>query len=94
MSANEILNDQAKMEAMCKAIFDQIDKDKSGSIDVKELEQALQRMSKMNGLPTPTKADVQDSLNLFDKNKDGTIQFQEFVDVTREAYSKVAKPAR
>lgn len=76
---------------MCKAVFDELDKDKSGTIDSKELEAALQKTSKQNGLPPPSKADIADAVKLFDKNKDGTIQFKEFVEVTRESYRKAMK---
>jgi len=73
---------------MCRAAFDEIDKDKSGSVDIKELEQCLKNMSAKNGLPAPSKSDIQDALKLFDKNKDGTIQFSEFVEVTRDSIKK------
>lgn len=83
-----ILSDETKFKAMCKAAFDDIDKDKTGSIDTKELEQTLKQMASKNGLPAPSKQDVQDALKLFDKNKDGTIQFSEFVEVTRDSVKK------
>lgn len=83
-----ILSDETKFQAMCKVAFDEIDKDKTGSIDTKELEQTLKNMASKNSLPTPTKQDVQDALRLFDKNKDGTIQFSEFVEVTRDSCKK------
>jgi len=83
-----ILSDETKFQAMCRAAFDEIDKDKSGSVDIKELEQCLKNMSAKNGLPAPSKSDIQDALKLFDKNKDGTIQFSEFVEVTRDSIKK------
>lgn len=89
----DILSDEPKFQAMCKAVFDELDKDKSGTIDTKELEAALTKTSKQNGLPPPSKQDIAEAVKLFDKNKDGTIQFKEFVEVTRESYRKAAKAA-
>jgi len=88
MTTKDILSDETKFQAMCKAAFDEIDKDKTGSIDTKELEQTLKTMASKNGLPAPSKQDVTDALKLFDKNKDGTIQFTEFVEVTRDSCKK------
>jgi Ca2+-binding EF-hand superfamily protein len=85
---SNILADETKFQAMCKAAFEEIDKDKSGSVDTKELEQCLKNMASKNGLPAPSKQDIQDALKLFDKNKDGTIQFNEFVEVTRDSCKK------
>lgn len=92
-ASKDILSDEPKFQAMCKAIFDELDKDKSGSIDVKELEGALTKSAKQTGLPPPSKQDVQDAVKLFDKNKDGTIQLKEFVEVTRESYKKAKAAA-
>jgi len=82
-----------KFQSMCKSAFEEIDKDNSGSIDVKELEQALIRMAQKNSLPAPSKQDIQDALKVFDKNKDGKIQFKEFLEVTKESLKKAKKGA-
>ena len=86
-----ILNDEPKFQAICKTVFNEFDKDKSGHIDIKELEAALQKMAKSNSLPVPSKQDIQDALKLYDKNKDGKIELKEFTEVTRESYRKAVK---
>jgi Ca2+-binding EF-hand superfamily protein len=90
----DLLADNNKFTALCKSIFSEMDKDKSGTIDTKELEAALTKMSKQSGVPAPTKKDLDDTLKIFDKNKDGKIQFEEFVTVTKESYEKIIKSNR
>jgi Ca2+-binding protein (EF-Hand superfamily) len=87
----ELLMDKERFKAMCKSIFDEMDKDKGGSIDINELEAALIKMSKKNGVPAPSKKDIQDTMKIFDKSKDGKIQLDEFIQVTKESYEKMVK---
>ena len=87
----ELLIDKERFNTMCKSIFDEMDKDKGGFIDANELEAALTKMSKKNGVPAPSKKDILDTMKIFDKSKDGKIQLDEFIQVTRESYEKMVK---
>jgi Ca2+-binding EF-hand superfamily protein len=87
----ELLDNKAKFESMCKSAFDDMDKDKSGFIDSKELEAALARLAKATGAPVPSKKDVETSLAAFDKNKDGKMSLDEFITYTRTQYEKIVK---
>eukprot|EP00330_Aristerostoma_sp_ATCC50986_P011780 CAMPEP_0114587694 /NCGR_PEP_ID=MMETSP0125-20121206/10596_1 /TAXON_ID=485358 ORGANISM="Aristerostoma sp., Strain ATCC 50986" /NCGR_SAMPLE_ID=MMETSP0125 /ASSEMBLY_ACC=CAM_ASM_000245 /LENGTH=133 /DNA_ID=CAMNT_0001783745 /DNA_START=32 /DNA_END=433 /DNA_ORIENTATION=+ len=78
---------------MCRSIFDEMDNDKNGYVDMKEMEKALAKMSKMNGLPPPSKKEVIETIKMFDENSDGKIVFEEFLNVTRKTYERNIKSA-
>ena len=65
--------------AALKRYFRAIDVDDSGSIDVSELKKALERAGKR-----PTDAQVQVMIDKFDDNKDGVMQFNEYVAMVRD----------
>jgi len=56
-----------------RKIFDEIDEDKSGSIDCKELGQALVRTGK-----APTREQVKRLLKKYDADGNGTLEFEEY----------------
>jgi len=70
---NEADVDEAKLRKQRRNIFDAIDKDKSGDIDVAELQIGLA----MAGTTLSSKK-VADLIETFDQDKDGTIDFEEF----------------
>lgn len=55
-----------------KIIFDKFDKDKSGSMDRKEIRAMLEDTFKAFGMET-TEKDIDDMLNLLDKDGDGKV---------------------
>jgi len=68
-------------EALTKA-FQEIDADKSGSISVSELEKVLVAFYKHSGKPAdPSKiaSEAQSCIRDLDKNKDGKIDMNEFI---------------
>merc|ERR1711934_1090047 len=58
-----------------KAEFKEIDKDNSGEIDVKEVEALL----KIQLDRDPSEEEVTAMLNAFDKNQDGKVTFEEYM---------------
>ncbi|KAH0573728.1 Centrin [Spironucleus salmonicida] len=70
-----ILKPQDK-ETELKNIFRLVDKDDSGEIDRKELQQLLVNIGHMS----LTEQDIDDMFEVIDFNADGKIQFQEFHD--------------
>ena len=63
-------------EAKYKAIFSSLDKDKSGSIDKKELSKGL-----FNIIPEKHLASI---IKIFDKDGDGKISYEEFKKVMKK----------
>lgn len=70
---NELTSDQ-KLEI--KEAFDMIDIDKSGKLDINELKAALKAL----GLDNKNN-DTNTIIELMDKNKDGLISFDEFIEI-------------
>src|SRR5574343_1468733 len=65
-------------EKSCKHVFDILDANKNGSLDIVEFSKAARAL----GL-NPTEADIQDVLNEYDTNKDGVLNFSEFMKLVR-----------
>lgn len=74
----DILKNDEKINEITKRAFDQIDTDKSGSLDFKELKKILYSLAIDMGAEPPTEDDVQDTLDRLDSDKSGTIEFNEF----------------
>jgi hypothetical protein len=63
-----------KIHLLLKNVFDQIDKDKSGNVDLQELLEATHEIgSEVNA------EDIQSAMKNIDENKDGKINFKEFI---------------
>ena len=68
-------------KAKAKAAFDVFDKDKSGSIDAKELEGVLTDLNKKTGNKLSAEKIKEESKKFIedvDKSKDGKVSFEEF----------------
>ena len=71
-------------------IFEQFDKDKSGSIDASEVKAMLQETYK--GLNyNVTDQDVTETLTFLDANNDGKVSLQEYVDMVQKAWANKDK---
>lgn len=74
----DILKNDEKINEITKRAFDQIDTDKSGSLDLKEIKKILYSLATDMGAEPPTEEDVQETLDRLDSDKSGTIEFNEF----------------
>ena len=73
-----MLNDEEFIKAAAQDAFDKFDKDKSGELDINELETVMKDLSKDLKMDPPSKADVQEVLRRIDTNKSGKIDVNEF----------------
>lgn len=78
MSIRRILNDQKKISRIAKVVFNSVDKDGSGLIDMNELELVMNTISKDLCLPLPSKTEVRDVFKLLDTDGSGMISLEEF----------------
>ena len=74
----DLLKNQDQVNKICKAAFDEVDTDKSGNIDQKELGLLMTKISAEAKIDPPTEADVAEAMVALDTNKDGQISLQEF----------------
>ena len=64
---------------VAKDVFNFFDTDKSGFIERCELKPLLNKISKQLNLPFPEEKDIDEGLKQLDLNKDGKLQFSEFL---------------
>ena len=78
-----LLSDENALIEACKPAFNSIDADDSGSIDEKELFEVMTRASESMGSKQPTIEQVQKVMQSIDRNKDGKISFEEYVELIK-----------
>jgi len=77
-------------EQIALKVFEQFDKDKSGTIDASEVKAMLTETYK--GLNyTVTDKDVSDTLAFMDTNKDGLISKDEYINMVKKAFENKDK---
>mmetsp|Transcript_28005 Transcript_28005/g.32418 ORF Transcript_28005/g.32418 Transcript_28005/m.32418 type:complete len:95 (-) Transcript_28005:172-456(-) len=74
----ELLKNQDQVKKICKAAFDEVDSDKSGQIDQKELGALMTKISAEAKIDAPSESDVAEAMTALDTNKDGQISLDEF----------------
>lgn len=77
-SLRKILSDESKLNEVTKAAFDTVNTDKSGSINLSQLEIAMNQIANDLGNSLPSKSDVESVFRRLDSNNDGLIDFNEF----------------
>ena len=77
-SIQDILDDDEKLTQVSDAVFDEVDKDKSGLIDVTELGNAMKNVATASEIPPPSDENIQTALRALDTNNDGVINKEEF----------------
>ncbi len=78
MSLNNILKDERKIERIAKACFRSVDRDGSGFIDIKELENVMRTISSDLRLTAPTSEDIKYVFKVLDDDESGCITYKEF----------------
>ena len=77
-SIQDILDDDEKLTQVSDAVFDEVDKDKSGLIDVTELGNVMKEVAADAEIPLPTDEQIQGALMALDTNMDGVVSRPEF----------------
>lgn len=73
-----VLDDPNELELVAKLAFAQIDTDKNGFIDRRELEALMKKVAQDCRIPIPNSSDVEDAMKAMDTNGDGQLSFDEF----------------
>ena len=73
-------------EETANKIFQQFDKDNSGSIDASEVKAMLQETYKGLNYDV-TEQDITDTLKFMDTNNDGVISKQEYTEMVKKAFA-------
>ena len=78
MSIKSILNDDRKLDRIAKVAFKSVDKDGSGLIDIKELENVMKSIAIDLRLNNPSHQDIKDVFDMLDEDNSGNISYKEF----------------
>jgi len=81
---DEILADEGKLNAVTKAVFDQVDADGSGQIDKAELKAAMNQVARESEIEAPSEEEVENALKELDADMSGTIDVNEFKELVRQ----------
>jgi len=84
-----ILNNETRLASMANSAFDEVDTDRSGSIDQSELHRAMSKFSSLMRQPQPKEEDVRTLYRQLDKNGDGHIDKAEFLELVRETLRRI-----
>lgn len=85
-----LLKDENRLEGLSNALFDEIDQDGSGFIDIRELYGAMVKFAKSMRIPQPTEDEVRTTYRSLDVNQDGQVSRKEFLELLRSSLRKVA----
>lgn len=86
----EILKDEFKVKLVAQKAFDIVDTDKSGFIDLDELEELMKGMALQLGIPAPSNQDIQNAFKEIDTDKNNKIGLEEFTNLVREVIRLLA----
>ena len=89
-SVKDLLNNESKFLEIAKTAFESVDTDKSGEIDLPELEQVMAQLAQEMGSDMPSKEDVKEVFEFLDTDHSGTIDFQEFSRLIRDLIIELA----
>jgi Ca2+-binding EF-hand superfamily protein len=78
MSTKNILTNKNKIDKINKVMFNLVDKDGSGLIELSELELIMKKISLDMGMELPSYSDIRIIFNTLDTNKSGLISLKEF----------------
>jgi Ca2+-binding EF-hand superfamily protein len=78
MSLRSVVTNEKKLERIARVVFNSIDKDGSGLIDIKELEVVMFSVANDLGLKQPSRKEIREVFNILDSDGSGNITFYEF----------------
>lgn len=73
-----IMNNKEGFERVAKKGYEEVDKNKNGSLDFNEIKSILVNFSQRSGLMPPTNAEVEQVYKQLDMDKNGKVDFNEF----------------
>ena len=89
-SIKDILNSESKLMEVAKSAFESVDTDKSGEIDLPELEQVMAQLAQEMGSDLPSADDVKEVFEYLDTDGSGTIDFQEFSRLIKDLFIELS----
>ena len=78
MSIKNVLTNKKKIDKIAKVIFDMVDKDGSGLIELTEFEVVMNNISLDMGMKLPSSSDIRTIFNTLDSDRSGLISTKEF----------------
>lgn len=78
MSVKNILKNQKQIDKITKVIFDSVDADGSGLIELSEFEIVMQTISRDMGLHKPTQKEIKTIFRMLDGDNSGLVSIKEF----------------
>ena len=78
MSIKTVLTNKKKIDKIAKVIFDMVDKDGSGLIELTEFEVVMNNISLDMGMKLPSSSDIRTIFNTLDTDRSGLISTKEF----------------
>ena len=81
MNKNQIdalMNNKEQFEKLAKQGYEEVDKNKNGSLDFNEIKSILVNFAQRSSLMPPTNAEVEQVYKQLDMDKNGKIDFTEF----------------
>ena len=73
-----LMNNKEEFEKLAKQGYEEVDKNKNGSLDFNEIKSILVNFSQRSVLMPPTNAEVEQVYKQLDIDKNGKIDFNEF----------------
>ena len=73
-----LMNNKEEFEKLAKQGYEEVDKNKNGSLDFNEIKSILVNFSQRSGLMPTTNAEVEQVYKQLDIDKNGKIDFNEF----------------
>ena len=83
------MEEQLKMEALAQEVFDFYDANKNGTLEMKEMKNIIIHIAKQLKVPTPNDEEIEKGFHDLDVNKDGVIQFREFLPFYKSVYNQL-----
>lgn len=88
-SIEDILKNQSLFEKLAKESFSSVDTDKSGEIDINELEVILTQLATSMGSEPPNGEEIKEIMLNLDQDKSGKISFDEFKNLIKDVLASM-----